>query len=110
MESIGSFSDIFKVDATISQSTTFKERYERQISKEISEWHRQNERDQQDNTNTGGEEQSPKPVIEKQQVKVSELLEVRTLTSEEDVDKYVNTLSSKLKKIIKANKHIQFMD
>lgn len=109
IESIDRFSDIFKVDATISQSATFKERFEATISQEMMAWRRQNEIDQQDNVKTGEQEKAP-ITIEKEQVKVSELLEVRTLTTEEDVDQYVHILSSKLKKIIKANKHIQFID
>ena len=48
--------------------------------------------------------------IQKQQVKVSELLVVKTLTSEEAVDQYINTLSNKLKQIIKSNKHIEFIE
>ncbi|WP_026673780.1 BREX system P-loop protein BrxC [Alkalihalobacterium bogoriense] len=104
---IESFVDIYKVDATISQSTSFKEKYERVIDREIKEWQRRKQEEQ----GTGViETQPPVATIQKQKVKVSELLAVKTLQSEEDVDQFVNTLSNKLKEIIKSNKHIEFLD
>jgi hypothetical protein len=104
---IDSFKDIYKVDATISQSATFKEKYEREIAIEIEKWKRRGE----EQKGTGViETQPPVATIQKEKVKVSKLLAVKTLTSEEDVDQFVNTLSNKLKQIIKSNKHIEFLD
>ena len=37
-DQLDSFTDIYKVDATISQSDSFKERYEGIISQEIADW------------------------------------------------------------------------
>lgn len=100
--------DIFKVDATITQSAAFKEKMLIHIERERLEW----ERKQTDNGGTVVEppiaaiEQAPK----KQQVKLSQLVSIKTLRNEEDVDKYIHTLSNKLKQIIKENKHIELVD
>jgi hypothetical protein len=112
--SIDGFTDIYKVDATISQSVSFKEKYECTINQEIQEWHRNKEEETgqvgegngADDTNGGG----TVAAVKKQKVKVSELLVVKTLSSEEDVDKYINTLSDKLKQIIKSSKYIEFIE
>ncbi|QBK26904.1 BREX system P-loop protein BrxC [Ureibacillus thermophilus] len=102
------YTDIFKVDATITQSAAFKEKMLIHIERERLEW----ERKQTDNGGTVVEppiaaiEQAPK----KQQVKISQLVSIKTLRNEEDVDKYIHTLSNKLKQIIKENKHIELVD
>jgi hypothetical protein len=116
MKNVQSFTDIFKVDATISQSASFKEINERTINQEIQEWQRKKKAEAA--TGEVGEEIVPidpngggtVATIQKQQVRVSELLVIKTLSSEEDVDKYINTLSNKLKQIIKSNKHIEFIE
>lgn len=114
LNSVDGFTDIYKVDATISQSASFKEKYERTINQEIQEWQRKREEEAgqvgegngANDSNDGG----TVATVQKHQVKVSELLVVRTLNSEEDVDQYINTLSNKLKQIIKSNKHIEFIE
>jgi len=108
---LDTFIDIFKVDATISQSTSYKERTETEIRREIVEWKRKKAEEQK--KQNGGEVVDPpviEPVVQKQSVKVSELVSVTTLSTEDDVDKYVNTLANKLKQIIKSNKQIEFID
>ncbi|MFB5088357.1 BREX system P-loop protein BrxC [Psychrobacillus sp. PGGUH221] len=105
------FTDIFKVDATVSQSTSFKERTEIEIRREIVEWQRKKAEEQKQKP--GGEVLDPpiiEPIILKENVKVSELVAITTLSTEEDVDKYINTLSNKLKQIIKSNKQIEFIE
>lgn len=105
------FEDIFKVDATISQSANFKEQTLKAIHREIEEWKRQQALKQVVAGDTGVE---PPPVIEdevqKEVVDVKRLVAIKTLATEEDVDAYINTLSSKLKAIIKQNKQIEFED
>ncbi|MFJ8513823.1 BREX system P-loop protein BrxC [Lysinibacillus xylanilyticus] len=105
------FTDIFKVDATISQSTSFKERTAIEISREIAEWKR-NKEEKEKGQYGGKVKDSPvlEPVVLKQSVKVADLVPVSTLSTEEDVDKYINTLSNKLKQIIKSNKQIEFVE
>ena len=112
---VESFTDIFKVDATISQSTSFKEKMERFMEREIVEWKRKKEEEERNRTD--GQVIEPikpvepiTPIKQKETVKVTKLLNVKTLKSEEDVDKYINALSSRLKQIIKANKEIEFID
>ena len=46
----------------------------------------------------------------KRKIRASELVGVKILRSEGDVDQYINTLSNKLKQIIKSNKEIEFID
>lgn len=48
--------------------------------------------------------------IQKEVVNVKRLVDIKTLSSEKEVDQYINTLSTKLKQIIKANKQIEFED
>ncbi|RYM01466.1 BREX system P-loop protein BrxC [Sporolactobacillus sp. THM7-7] len=109
--SVDTFSDIYKVDATVSQSATFKERMERDIQREIAEWQRKKEEERK--RSGGGVVVEPvAPPIQKQikTVKVSQLVAVKTLKTEAEVDSYIQNLSSKLKQIIKENKQIEFVD
>lgn len=101
------FTDIFKVDATISQSTSFKERIERTIRREMAEWERQAE---EKVSSDKPEIERAIPHIQKETVNVAKLVNVRTLATEADVDHYIQNLSSELKKIIRANKEIEFTD
>ena len=109
--SLETFKDIFKVDATISQSASYKERTASEIRLEIAKWQRKKEEEAR--KNAGGkvvETPVTEPVVQKQSVKLKELVNVTTLSTEEDVDRYINTLSHKLKQIIKANKQIEFIE
>ncbi|NHM30668.1 BREX system P-loop protein BrxC [Neobacillus terrae] len=110
LNQVEAFADIYKVDATISQSASFKETYERTINHEIQEWQRKKEEEQTPVVIEGRDGGSTVATIQKEKVKASELLVVRNLRSEEDVDTYINTLSNKLKQIIKSNKEIEFID
>jgi hypothetical protein len=108
LKQIDVYKDIFKVDATISQSASFKERYERRINQEIQD---RQTRNRNEATNVFGKEGGKAAaVVQKEQVKAAELLIVKTLCSEQDVDQYINILSNKLKRIIKANKEIEFIE
>ncbi|CEG27137.1 BREX system P-loop protein BrxC [Bacillus sp. B-jedd] len=108
-DSLDAFTDVFKVDATISQSASYKERTATEIRQEIAEWQRRKAEEQK--TNTGTIVETPvKTIVQRQAVKVTELVAVTTLSTEDDVDKYINTLSHKLKQIIKSNKQIEFIE
>lgn len=108
-ENLHAFTDIFKVDATISQSASFKERTEIEIKREIDAAQRRRVEEQK--TITGSIDEKMIPIMtKKQEVKISELVAVTTLSTEKDVDQYINTLSHKLKQIIKSNKQIKFID
>ncbi|MBW8351817.1 BREX system P-loop protein BrxC [Bacillus sp. IITD106] len=106
---LAQFTDIFKVDASISQSNSYKERTLKEVRQEILEWQRRKAEEQKRNTGTVVEPPI-EPVIQKQTVKARELVTVKTLATEEEVDLYINTLSHKLKQIIKANKQIEFVE
>lgn len=104
------FVDLVKVDALAGQSESFKNKKIKEINNEIDEWLERREREQKENKGNVKEEWLEKEnrVIEK--VNVQNIMGIRTLSSEEEVDSYVNMLSSKLKQIIKDNKQIEFMD
>ena len=108
-ESLNLFKDIYKVDATISQSTSYKENMEKSIQREIKEWQRKKEDEQRERPDVIVIEPIV-PIIQKETVKVSNLVQVTTLSTEEDVDQYINTLSNKLKQIIRSNKQIEFIE
>lgn len=101
--------DIFKMDAMISQSASYKKKTAIKIRHEIEEWQRQKYEGQQSNAGTIVEPPL-ETMIQKKKVKVTELVAVTTLSTEEDVDQYINTLSHKLKQIIKSNKQIEFIE
>ncbi|WP_214855538.1 BREX system P-loop protein BrxC [Exiguobacterium sp. s166] len=105
---LDAFTDIYKVDATIAQSTSFKEQSILSIKREIAEWQRKKEEERH-----GDEIVDPpnSPLeIRTENVKVKNLVEIKILKTEQDVDKYINALSHKLKQIIKSNKEIKFID
>lgn len=104
-------SDIFKVDATITQSTAFRERQEGSINSEIHEFEKRKQEKQIEGVGEGdGTYEVVKTTLQRERVKVNSLLATKTLRTEEDVDMLLNTLSGKLKQIIKSNKQIEFID
>ncbi|WCF07736.1 BREX system P-loop protein BrxC [Paenibacillus thiaminolyticus] len=108
---MNNLADIFKVDATITQSSAFRERQETIINREIREFEYQ-EQEKQPEVVVEGKELyvAVKTAPQKERVKVNSLLATKTLRTEEDVDMLLNTLSAKLKQIIKSNKQIEFID
>jgi hypothetical protein len=102
--SLDEYESIYKVEATHSQSSTFKEDQEQKIAEEIAEWMKR-ERDVKPKIN------DPDPVTpQKEKVKLNQLIIVKTITTEADVDKLLNTISATLKQIIKSNKQIEFIE
>ncbi|MEK4963496.1 BREX system P-loop protein BrxC [Weizmannia sp. FSL W8-1119] len=108
--SVESFSDIFKVDATISQSTTFKERMEREIQREMAAWQRKKKEEARRPGDVVVGSAAPPVQKQKKTVKVTQLVDIKTLKTEEDVDRYIRALSNRLKQIIKENSEIEFVD
>lgn len=102
--------DIFKVDATLTQSTAFKDRQETLINHEIHEFLKK--QDEEAEVLDDGKEPivALKTVPQKELVKMNNFLAIKTLRTEKDVDLLINMLSVELKKIIKSNKQIEFID
>ena len=102
--------EIYKVDAIVTQSSNYKDLAMDIIHQEIKTWQQEKEKEQQEQK--GNEIADPvipeEPKVPKEIVNVGELVMVQRLTTEDEVDKYVNTLSHKLKQIIKSNKEIEF--
>ncbi|MCS5503512.1 BREX system P-loop protein BrxC [Lysinibacillus sp. A4] len=107
---IAAFTDIYKVDATISQSASLKDRMIRIINQDIAQ---EEKRKAKQKGIIGGESNVPpveEPIVQKESIKVSKLVPMKTLATEQDVDQYISTLSAKLKQIIKSNKQIEFIE
>lgn len=108
IKEVEQYTDIFKVDAAIARSHTFKEQKLQQMKREILEAQEREKR----LINGKGQTFDPpvQPLTKVEKVRVQELVSIKTLSSEQDVETYVNTLSRKLKEIIKANKQIEFTE
>src|SRR5699024_8384883 len=100
--------DMFKVDAMVTQSDTYLNQTKDRVAKEIERARLKREREATHRSET--ETKVVTPVIQKEAVKITELIPVQSLTTEADVDNYVATLSHKLKEIIKSNKQIEFIE
>lgn len=111
VKQVEEFINIYKVDATIPQSETFKEKYEQVIYQEIGIW-KEKKVEEENESIVVGKSNYERQIVnaEKEKVRASELLIVKSLRSEEEVDLYINTLSNKLKQIIKSNKEIEFTE
>ncbi|MEK5357899.1 BREX system P-loop protein BrxC [Paenibacillus sp. FSL L8-0709] len=108
--SLNELNDIFKVDATITQSTAFRDRQDTTINREIHEFEIKQLKQPEVVVDGKVPYEVVKPFPQKERVKVNNLLATKTLRTEEDVDMLLNTLSAKLKQIIKSNKQIEFID
>src|SRR5699024_5083647 len=88
---LNSYTDLFKEDAAITRSNSYKIKAIQDIQREITEWQRQKELEQKKRTKVTEPVSpiepapEPEPVIQKETVKLSELITVRTLSTEEDV-------------------------
>lgn len=111
MQSVEAYTNLFKVDASIAQSARFKEDISREIRREIDEaWRKQKEEEKSTPTRESQPAIAIKPEIQKEQVKLTEILPIRTLSTEEEVDQFVQAISKKLKQIIRENKRIEFIE
>jgi len=102
---VDGFENIYKVDAVITQSNTLKGRFERIISEDIR---KKKEQDSEgDEVGKVTPPVPPKPSVK--QIRIKDLVSVTKLTSEADVDRYLNSLSNELKQLIREN-NIEFID
>ncbi|WP_214837746.1 BREX system P-loop protein BrxC [Exiguobacterium sp. s36] len=108
IKEVEQYTDIFKVDAASARSHTFKEQKLQQMKREILESQEREKRLIKGKGQTFDPPVQPFTKVEK--VRVQELVSIKTLSSEQDVETYVNTLSRKLKEIIRANKQIEFTE
>lgn len=95
-EQLKTFTDVYRIDAMIAQSSTLKTNYLTKMNAEIHAY----------DTKSTQKEGRAEEVTQKERVRLSDLVEVDRLKTEEDVDKYVLTLARKLKDIIRTNKEI----
>ncbi|MBD7913943.1 BREX system P-loop protein BrxC [Clostridium sp. Sa3CUN1] len=107
--------DIYRIDAKITQSSRKRENFEKIIAKDIKATEERDKQLQTKSLNTTNTAticnvpvERPKKVIEK--VKVSSLLNVKSIKTEQEVDVYIRELSMQLKKIIRSNKEIEIED
>lgn len=106
--------DVHRVDAMITRSNQSKRQALKDIRKEIEEWQRKKEEEQRAIAETEGKQvesvEIKKPVVQKEEIRLKEIMDIKTLRTEEDVDLYIRTLERKLRRIIEANKEIEFID
>src|SRR5690625_278253 len=111
LANIEEFTDLIKLDATNQQSQTNKMRVIQKVRREIEESQSKKQLEAQAEKDSQVSEPTvaikPEPVVQTEAVKLSDLTTIKTLSTEEDVDKYVNTLANKLKQIIRSNKEIE---
>lgn len=112
-ESVEEFSEIHRVDAAIQHSTDFKDQTHPKITQDINEARRIRKARQEAAAkgNSVGEQPEPQdeqPVtVERELVDLKQLVEVTTLSTEDEVEEYINQLSNKLKAIIRTNKEVE---
>jgi len=107
--------EIHRVDALVAQSGTYKERMMKLINEEVIEERRKRALEEKKNKEQNehlekDDEINSEPVqveVPTEKVDVNELVSTGKLATEEDVELYINTLSRKLKDIIKSNKQIE---
>lgn len=111
LNDIQNYENIYKVDAAFNRSQTLKTNLLQEIERDIHNWNRQKVKEQQmkDGSDTIATVKSI-PTKQIQAVKISELISIKTLKTEEDVEKYVNTLKNKLIQIVKENKEIELLN
>lgn len=102
-ESVANYNDILKIEGVKQRSQSFREKYEELINKEIEEYKLRNK---------PIEPEKPEKEIKKEvkRIKIKDLLFVKSIKTEEDVDALLNEISKKLKGIVKENKDIEFID
>lgn len=102
---IESFTDIYKVDAAISQSASFKSSMLKQINDDLERF-----KLKPPITIVDPPISPLTEVKEIEKVQVKQLVPITTLKTEEAVDEYIQMLSKKMKDIIRANKDIEITD
>lgn len=106
---VDEYSDIFKIDASITQSNNQKEIYEKLINKEIEEYEKKKEEEaKKGNVIAEPPAVEQTPITKKiEKVSVSKLVDIKSLKNENDVEIYIRELKNKLKMIINENKEIE---
>ncbi|MBU9673997.1 BREX system P-loop protein BrxC [Planococcus sp. CP5-4] len=110
LEDLDSYTDIHRVESSILRSSNFKVQTENKINRELEEWlrrKRKEQKEQEGGTIQDGDEPTEIPV-QKEFIQVLELISPTPLTTEAEVDLYLENLSQRLKAAIKNNKQIEF--
>lgn len=106
-EELDTYKDIFKVEASIPRSSNYKERTEIKIIREIAEWKRKKQEEQAGKSDRGIKDPDNIPK-ETTFLQPADLFSSSPLTTEDEVDQYIENLSQKLKGIIRDNKYVNF--
>lgn len=115
IEDIKNQSDIYRIDAKITQSNMKRKYFEGTISNDITKTEEKDRKLREKPLDiipkgTDGDEiskpiEKPKKIIER--VKINNLIDITSIKTEADVDIYLRALSNKLKDIIRSNKEIE---
>lgn len=102
------YTDIFKIDASITQSNNKREYYDQLINKEIAEHERKKQEEEKKGVIAEPPvieiKQTPKKI---EKVNISTLVSIKSLKTENDIETYIRELKNKLKNIIDENKEIE---
>lgn len=109
---IEDFMEVHRIDAAIQHSSDFKEMMHQTITRDINEARRRRQEQQAAIEKAGVvtdpvPTQGPTVTVERELVELKQLVDTRTLATEEEVDQYVEALAEKLKAIVRSNKEIE---
>ena len=103
------FTEIYRINSSRFSCNNRKTTDEMNIERDIANF-REKQKEQTQVTTTTVKESEDIPVKKIERVKISKIVNKRLLLSESDVDEYIKTLESQLKKMIKEDKEIQIID
>src|SRR5699024_7806178 len=106
------FEELHRFDAAMQQSVNFKNTMNTVITQDINEARRRRKAQQEENERKGlvvdpTPANTPAVTIERELVDLKQLVPTKTLTTEEDVEEYIDLLSERLKAIVRNNKEIE---
>lgn len=100
--------DVLKVDAIVTQSKSYLRELNQKVREEMEKYKR--ERKLESETIPDDHQVATTPKVLTKKVKLTQVVPIQTLATEAEVDQYIQTLSRKLKDIIKENKKIEFIE
>jgi hypothetical protein len=102
---VESYTDILKIEGVKQRSQSFRENYQKSIERDIKEY----KDSLTDETNPTPPVVDPYPV-DTEKISIKELMFVKTLKTESDVDTLLREIEKRLKQAIRENKNIELID
>lgn len=99
-DNVENMTEILKIEGANQRSQSLRKTYEYNINKEIKEYW--------DKISGGDKPVDPPKIIRK--VKIKELSEIKSIESQQDIEKLINDISKKLQQMLNDNQNIEFID